>query len=384
MDLNCSHCRAVLDERVVDRERQLATCQACGRLVDVRQQLQGSAQPGAAHRVGQRPRLRPPVQLPAGMMLGTLATGGIEIRRPWLRSKHWAFLVVCVIGSAVVGKLWLDQGPSAGLIVASVFALNWDLMVLTMFLNLTTVRADAAGVQVRHTPLPSLFARNVSISRAQLKQLFTIKYGSGFAVKAELNDGRSVNLVTPLVAADQALFIEQQLERVLGLVDFEVEGELGSQPGELTVQGEPLKGARSGAAVALTVPALVIGVLVLFFVMASTSVEGTLHASGTLGNWELTPDDCVSGQREGFGGVMLTTSGSGRALRVVNDPVKGMLLVLVQPGRDNQVLGKASCSSFDVQTERTNTNINDIWAVDGHANIDCPELRGKVTFEGCH
>jgi len=146
------------------------------------------------------------------------------------------------------------------------------------------------------------------------------------------------------------------------------------------------QGARSsGKGVTVLVVVLIVGSLALFLLMTDTSIEGSAKGDGALAGWELRPDSCLSGQREGFGGVLLGSHASpGRALRIVNDPVKGTLLVVVQPGHDNRVFERSSCSRFDVRTVRSNTNINDIWAIDGHADFECPELRGKLTFEGCH
>lgn len=139
-----------------------------------------------------------------------------------------------------------------------------------------------------------------------------------------------------------------------------------------------------GAGVGVLVAVLVIGSLAVFFLISSTSVEGKLQGSGELADWKLLPDECISGEREGFGGVVLTGNSRGHALRVVNDPVKGTLLVVVRPGHDNLVLDKGVCSRFDVRTVRSNTNINDVWAIDGHARFECPVLSGKLEFEGCH
>jgi len=132
------------------------------------------------------------------------------------------------------------------------------------------------------------------------------------------------------------------------------------------------------------VAVLLVGSLGLFFLISNTSVDGKLQGSGELADWKLAPDECISGEREGFGGVVLTGGSRGHALRVVNDPVKGTLLVVVRPGHDNLVLDKSACSRFDVRTLRSNTNINDVWAIDGHARFECPALRGKLEFEGCH
>lgn len=142
---------------------------------------------------------------------------------------------------------------------------------------------------------------------------------------------------------------------------------------------------RSGKGVAVLVGVLLVGSLGLFALITNTSIEGSAKGGGALAGWVLTPDSCLSGQREGFGGVLLGSDASpGRALRIVNDPVKGMLLVVVEPGRDNRVFERSGCSRFDVRTVRGNTNVNDVWAIDGHADFECQELSGKLKFEGCH
>jgi hypothetical protein len=226
--------------------------------------------------------------------------------------------------------------------------------------------------------------RNRTLERQQLKQLFATKYGSAFAVMAQLADGSKAQLVAPLVSKEQALFVEQQLEGSLGLVDFAVAGELGSAE-PMSLAGPPVSGAKPGAALALLVPLLIGASLLVFSLATSTEVTGVLEASGKLGTWVFTPDDCVSGQREGFGGVVLTSKAAPeRVVRVVKDPVKGALLVIAERTGANHVFEPSACESLDLVAQRTDTNINDIWAVDGRARVECLGLSGTVTFEGCH
>jgi hypothetical protein len=135
---------------------------------------------------------------------------------------------------------------------------------------------------------------------------------------------------------------------------------------------------------ALLIPALIAGVVALFFFIARTEVSGRLQAKGALGNWTFTPDDCASGQREGFGGVVLSSSRESKELRLVRDPVRGNLLVVVTPGQPNQVLAGEGCARFQAIANRTDTSINDIWVVQGSLSIDCPDLSGSLKFDGCH
>ena len=98
-------------------------------------------------------------------------------------------------------------------------------------------------------------------------------------------------------------------------------------------------------------------------------------------------DDCTSGQRSGFAGVELTSEAdSKRAIRLTRDPVRGNLLILEAPGSSlpSAVIEAKACSRFDLKVDRTSPTINDIVVVEGSATLDCPDISGHVTFEGCH
>jgi hypothetical protein len=378
-DLKCIACQAPIDPANVDAERDLATCGRCGRLMDLRKVRAASAP--APRPSG--PRTRPTMELPTGMSVETGA--GVVIRRRWLRSKHWFLLFLFGPPAAYVAYLWTTIDASVWLVLGTLFVVSWNYNLVVAFVNSTVVSVDASRVVVRHGPLPSPFARGTSIAKSDIAQLYAAKYGALFAVEAKLKSGKTQRLVWPLVAAEQALFIEQQVERALGLVDVAVAGELGDDVEAAVIAGKSPPGARSGITLSLGIPILIVSTLALFFIMIDVEVSGRLQASGALGSWSFEPDDCNSGQREGFGGVILMASKQpGRVVRIVKDPVRGNLVVLAGPGSPNHVLASDGCSRFEVNVERTNTNINDIWAMDGALSVECTGLSGSVKFEGCH
>lgn len=384
--LKCTNCQSPLPPAAVDRHREIATCRNCGRLVDVREQLRPPETPSSTG-----VRMRPPVELPSGMtiepkpnaMVPGAPSPGVTIRRRWLRGKHWIFLMVLAGLTVGLINLWMSRGATALTVIGTLLLFAWDYNVTAMFVNSTSIRANARGVEVRHGPLPSLFGKSRSVPRERLKQLFATTHGNLFAVAAHLTDGSTLVLVAPLVSAEQALFVEQQLEKELGLVDFAVAGELGHE--QVSVDGRPVPGAKPGAAVALAVPAIVAGALAMVFLMGKTEVAGQLEATPPVGSWVFAPDDCSSGQHEGFGGVSLTSSKEpGRTVRIVSDPVKGQLLVVADAGAKNRVFDSETCSVLALNVERTNTKFNDIWVVQGIATVKCPGLAGNLSFAGCH
>ena len=254
-DVRCKNCQAVIDPANIDSERELASCQGCGRLMDLRRER---AAPETGLRDFKKPRVRVPVDLPVGMSVASVAGERLVIRRRWLRQKHWLMLVLFAAAGIYVAYLWATIGVSGWLVVGTLFVLSWNYNLAAMFVNSTVVTANADAVTVRHGPLPSPFARNAYVERHEIGQLYSAKFGALYAVLANLKSGRSSRLVQPLIKAEQALFIEQQLERALGLTDVPVAGELGNE--DISVDGKRPAGASSGALLALAIPVLIAGV----------------------------------------------------------------------------------------------------------------------------
>lgn len=391
MSFTCPHCSADIPDSSIDRKREIATCTVCARVFDLRAQdiprVEQATTPSAA-------RLRAPVALPPNMeiqadvaSLGEYrareSSGSITITRRWLRAKHYVLLAVllAMCGGVVFG--WRQYGASVLLGLATLFVLSWSHILLSMFLNRTVIRAGGERIVVTHGPIPTILYRNKSIAAADVKQLYASPFGAAFEVKAQLADGTVQEIVRPLVTAEQALFVEQQLERVLGLVDFEVPGELGANYPS-AVAGT--KAGRGAAVLTGLIPLLIGGVVVFFIYVSSSKLEGSLAASGELGSWVIEPDDCSSGQRAGFFGVELSSSADpSHRIRLTRDPVRGNLAIIEDPSQSRPtVLDIDACRRLDLTINQTNTSINDVWVMQGSATLDCDLLSGTVTFDGCH
>lgn len=96
------------------------------------------------------------------------------------------------------------------------------------FLNKTTISLAKGQLNLTHGPLP--WRGNLTFASSDLKQFFTLEHvGSKGTRRYELcalmKDGRRVSVLTGLGRSDEVLFIEQQLEQHLGIVDQPVAGE---------------------------------------------------------------------------------------------------------------------------------------------------------------
>ncbi len=125
----------------------------------------------------------------------------------------------------------------------------------------------------------------------------------------------------------------------------------------------------------------------------SNELQGALTADYKAGGkqWTTTPDECASGQRQGFFGVDMRAGQSDDTLiRVILDPKDGPILKVNVPGGSQGITLKQgpTCSRFDVHVERQSSTINDITNVRGHVRVDCEDaelkLGADLTFANCH
>lgn len=104
----------------------------------------------------------------------------------------------------------------------------------------------------------------------------------------------------------------------------------------------------------------------------------------------MSPTTCASGERRQFFGVDLLENGDGASgVRIVDDPVDGYSFAMNVPGHDLALVitPATECEVFDVLVQRGNVRVNDIWAVEGHAILECrfPDLEviADLRFSGC-
>ena len=160
--------------------------------------------------------------------------GGLRIVRRWFSPRIIFLAFFCIFWDGFL-VFWYTR-PEMPL-----FAMLFSLMhvaigigltysTLAGFINSTVIDIGSGQLVIRHRPLP--WFGNRTLARGELKQLFSEEVrGSGqsrftFRLSAVHRDGRKIKLVGGLPEADQALFLEQQIESRLGIADQRVGGEL--------------------------------------------------------------------------------------------------------------------------------------------------------------
>jgi hypothetical protein len=161
----------------------------------------------------------------------------LEITRRWIGAKVF-FMVPFTIFWCGFLVFWYSKAMDIENLTFRLFPLLhvgvgiWLLYSTTAgLINKTTVRVGFERITVRHGPVP-YFGK--TISAMDIKQLYSkekTSYSSrqrsvSYEIHAMTQAGKNVKLVTRLESSEQALFIEQEIEKYLGIKDRPVRGEI--------------------------------------------------------------------------------------------------------------------------------------------------------------
>ena len=225
--LTCRNCGAGLSPEPGARGDPIIVCQHCGS-VHERDRAARSAEASTDAAAVEPRRLAPPARFKVEH-----PDGGLRVS--WRKGRRAGAIMLGLfsliwLGAAGVSGFWplLLIGPVLG------------YYALVRGINRLTLHADATAIVLRQGPLP--WPGAMRLARADVVQLFStmkvtrVRDGSdgrervrtrrSYRVRARLQDGRRVNLVGGLSSADQALWLEREVERATGIADVPVEGEI--------------------------------------------------------------------------------------------------------------------------------------------------------------
>jgi hypothetical protein len=234
MQLRCASCGAEILGDDIHVEFAIAKCRQCKAVMDLAGR--GALVPQAPAEAF-APRERGQVPIPVRF---EVQPGHSELRIVWTwRSpKFYALLGFALFWDFFV-LVWMGGVFSAGAGVMGLFGLlhaavgvGLTYYCLGGLLNRTTIEAGHGRLSFQSGPLPYL-RKNLELPARELKQLYAEerehhgKNGTtySYAVNAVLRDGRKQPLLVGLEELSQALYLEQQIEKVLNIQDEPVAGE---------------------------------------------------------------------------------------------------------------------------------------------------------------
>jgi hypothetical protein len=241
--LRCPACAAPLAPEDLDARQRLAACRHCGGLFDIAR-VQAAA--GSVFDSGSVPAVRGRVPMPEYLKVQRRGNA-VEVSWRWM-SPLYIFLAFFAVAWNAFLVVWytlvLGQIPEGGVMMAPFVlfplvhvaaGIGIAYLAVAGFLNSTHLRAEKHGrVQVSHGPLP--WYPNPHLPADDLTQLYVVRHErqnkNGASITYKLfaldKDHRRIPLLAGLDDRDQALWLEQEVEAVLGLRDEPVEGSITS------------------------------------------------------------------------------------------------------------------------------------------------------------
>jgi hypothetical protein len=229
--LKCPSCGATIEAGDIDFARSLATCHHCKSLISL-------WRPGGSAE-NRPPQPRSPVPLPKKFKVSS-GDSRVKIEWRWWTPAYLVLFAFCLFWNLFLGLLFYSITFSGH---ASVFAylcpilhvavgvgLAW--VSLAVFFNRTEVTVDNGVLRVWIGPIP--WPGKLTCPVKDLRQLYVrreIHHGKNgsretFDVMAVSATGSRRVLLRALRQQDQALFVEQELERFLRIYDEPVIGEV--------------------------------------------------------------------------------------------------------------------------------------------------------------
>ena len=132
-------------------------------------------------------------------------------------------------GIAISQRVWFRALFATG---HAAIGLGLTYGTIAGFVNRTLIRISPSQLTVGHGPLP--WWGNKQLDATGIAQVYCkerVSRGRNgtsitYAVHAALRDGADAKLVDALDSPEQALYLEQEIERFLGIKDVPVRGEL--------------------------------------------------------------------------------------------------------------------------------------------------------------
>jgi len=226
--MQCHNCGAPLEQSDISEQLAVAKCSHCSAIFSIEKD-DDTPQAGKAH--------RQEVPMPKGLVIHNLGSR-LEIVRRWLSPVAIPLVIFCVFWNVFM-IVWHSIALSSGAWFMSVFGLihtgvgiGLAYTTLAIFLNRTTISVDQASLTIQHAPIP--WRGSGTTHACDIDQIFCrekISHGKNstritYQVFIIDKKGQKKKLLSGLDDIDQALFIEQELERFFKIDDQAVRGEI--------------------------------------------------------------------------------------------------------------------------------------------------------------
>ncbi len=242
MQIHCRSCHAQILADDISLDLALAKCRQCHAVFDFTDQVKSEAPPP-----GKVKRDRGEVPMPSAFRVDESASG-LTIVRTWARGPAFFFLffagfwnlIVSIFVVAAAGGGFQDESNGVWFIWLFLtpfilVGLGTGWAALALLLNRTRIEVRKGELSVKHGPIPWPGAKTIRTD--DLDQLYCTEYVAytqnrvpqyRFALHALMKSGDRVKVAQGMEGPEQGVFLEQLLEKHLGILDRPVHGEHGA------------------------------------------------------------------------------------------------------------------------------------------------------------
>jgi hypothetical protein len=254
----CKYCGASVPSENINYDSLIARCKQCGAIFGVSSLIErptpepapapvipektvlyspANAQPLPLRPTGVTP-MRREVPLPSSIAISQEGAD-LKINRVWFNWGSLFIIFFCVFWNGFM-LFWNGMALSQGIWMMAIFGLLHTAIgvgvaygTLATLLNSTTLRINPQTLTLTHGPLP--WPGNMQVSPSEIKQLFSrqvVTYSRKggrsitYEVRVVYHNTHEKVLVRGLREPNEALYIEQQIERALHIADETVTGEM--------------------------------------------------------------------------------------------------------------------------------------------------------------
>lgn len=240
MQLSCEVCQAPLRPEDVRLDLAVAKCHSCNAVYDLSgRKARGSSAPASQ----EKPKLvRAKAPLPPRFKVEEEDGAATRITWRWFSIIHIFMIFFCIAWDGFLitwyGIAFATDSPIIMIIfpIAHVAAgVGLTYYTLTGLVNRTTIEVSRNHLSIRHGPLP--WPGQMDAPGRQFTQLYGVENSRtskgtttySYDLFALDREGRKIKLITGLTDKDQVLYLEQTLERRLGIEDAPVDGEVATR-----------------------------------------------------------------------------------------------------------------------------------------------------------
>jgi hypothetical protein len=228
MQIFCRQCGAEIKAADINLDSMMAKCASCNAVFSFADMYEG-IKPKAAKR---KANALDSVPMPGGI---TVQDDGyqLEITRKWFGCSTVGIGVFALIWNGMIWFIFVPAGFSSfGIFLLPFIAVGIGFLYMTVagFLNATTIRVDTSNLSIQHGPVPY---PGKTLASQDIEQFYTkqrVHHNENstsytYELHAVTFEGKKQKLIGGLSESDQAVYIEQEVERFLGIEDRPVRGE---------------------------------------------------------------------------------------------------------------------------------------------------------------